>query len=132
MDSVIRLIGNMLRNNILCTGNSLCHGSYFFFLGYKSLCFFLDGLICHLKHNDVCQWLKAFFLGNGGTGTSLRTVWAVKILHNNQGLGGKDLLLQLFCQLALVLNAGKNLFLFVFQIAQVSQSFIQITKLLVI
>ena len=50
----------------------------------------------------------------------------------NQCLGGKDLLLQLFCQLALVLNAGKNLFLFVFQIAQVSQSFIQITKLLVI
>ena len=132
VDSIICLIGNMLCNNVLCTSNGICHRSNLFFLGNKGFCFFLDGLACHLKHNNIGQRLQTFFLGNCCPGTSLRTVWAVKILYYYQCLCCQDLCFQLFCQFSLVLNAGKNLILLVFQISKISQSFVQVTKLLII
>ena len=109
MDSVICLIRNMFCNDILCPGNGICRQIATSLSSERQTPVPLPRriypVIC--KHNDICQGLQTPFRCNGGTGTSLRTVWTVKILHHNQSLGSQDLRFQLWGQLALILNTGQ-------------------------
>ena len=94
-DTVIRLIGNPFCQNILCSCNSLLHGSHFLLFGKKSLCFFFQWFFGHLKADNICQGLQSLFFGNGCPCTAFWPVRTVQILYHHQSLCFKDLFLQL-------------------------------------
>ena len=132
IDSIICLIRNRLCQNILRSVQRVLYGLYAFFLRKKSFSFLFQRFLCHLKHDDIRQRLKSFFLRNDRSCTSLRTVWTIKVLYYYEGLGIQNLLLQFRCQFALLFNACKYLIFLIFQISQVKKSFVQGTELLIV
>ena len=65
-------------------------------------------------------------------GTAFGPVRTVQIFYRHLSLRRKDLILQLFGELALLLDTGDDLFLFFFQISQIDQALMQLPELFVI
>ena len=135
--AVVRVVGDALSDDVL-------RSLYRFFRRPDSLLFLcvLSGdIFCSLLHDRslgflgqdiLCQAVQPFGLGHAGAGLALRPIGAIEVFHYHQGLGCQNLLLQLFCQLPLLLDAAQNLLLLLFQIAQVGQPLVQVTELLVV
>ncbi len=117
VDTIICLIGNMLGDNIPCTADGFFHSFDFFFFGKKSLRLFFQWFLGHLEKNDICQRPQTFFSGDDGTCTAFRTVWTIKVFYYYKGLSCFDLFLQFRSQLALFLDAAKNLSFFVLEVS---------------
>ena len=103
IDTVICLIRNHFRNNILRALNGFCHTGYAFFFVNIFLCLFLQRLTCLLCQNKLCQTIQSLFLGNTCPGLPFRTVRAVQILYHHHSLCCHDSGFQLFCKLPLFL-----------------------------
>ena len=91
--TMIRIVGDHLGNNILCSLQCFLRSLYFFFFGN-----ILGRLVKHrfrrlLAQNVFCQRFQTLLLCNAGTGLSLRTIGAVQILYHYQCLGCQNLLL---------------------------------------
>ncbi len=80
--AVVRIVGNILRNDILCTLNGFLRGLYtsFFFRilpGHISGRFFRYRPVCLLRQNILCQPFQPFLPGHTGTCLSLGSVGTV-------------------------------------------------------
>ena len=117
VDTIVRLIGNMLCKDISGAADGFFHSFDFFFFGKKCFCLFFKRFLRHLKKNDISQRSQTFFPGDDGTCTAFRAVWAVKVFYHNKCLSCLDLFLQFRSQLALLLNASENLGFFVLKIS---------------
>ena len=130
--TVIRLVGDALRNDILCTRQCIGCCRHFVFFGHIVFSKLLQRLLHLLKQDQLCKRLQSALFRDHGTGTAFRAVRTVQIVQRHHGHRILDLFFQLRCQLFLITDGRKNLVLLFLQIAQVTQTFIQITKHLVV
>ena len=130
-DTVVRLVGNGLRNDIHSAHECILCTCHFFFFIDKGPCLLKHRLFCHLQQQNIGKGLQSLFLRHRRPRAPLRTVRTVQILHHNQRLCRQNLFLQLLGQLPLLLNGGEHLLLFFFQIAQIRQTLREISKLFV-
>ena len=130
--SEISVIGNILSNDVHSTLNSFCRIIDALFRINKSSSLFCQRLCGLLCQKNISQSFKPFFSGNAGSCLSLWSIWKVKILNGNHRLRSNDLGLKFVCHLALLLNRSKNLLTPLFKTAQILESLIEITKLLIV
>ena len=100
-DAVVCFIGNRLCQNVRCTCNRFFYIFYFFFLRYIAFRFLFDGLICHLKQDQIGQRFQPFLFGDRCSGSSLRTIRAVQIFYHYQSLCFQNRFFQFFRQFSL-------------------------------
>ena len=129
---MIRIIGDHLGNNILCSLQCFLRSLYFFFFGNILGRLVKHRFCCLLAQNVFCQRFQPLLLCNTGTGLSLGSIGSVQILYHYQRLSCQNLLLQLVSKLSLFFDALQHLLLFIFQTSQIGQSLIEITQLLVV
>ena len=91
--TMIRIVGDHLGNNILCSLQCFLRSLYFFFFGYILCCLVKHRFCCLLAQNIFCQRFQTLLLCNTGTGLSLGTIGAVQILYHYQRLSCQNLLL---------------------------------------
>ena len=130
--AVLCIVGNYFRNDIQRTLNSLFCSFYALF-GVDVL--FSDNLDVFrflLQKDDVSKWLQALFLGNACASFALWTVWAVQVVNGNLSFCRFNFRAEFVSKFALLLDAGNNLCLLFFQVAQIRKSFKKFTKLLVV
>ena len=137
VNPVIRIVGNTLRNDILRALQRLLRGGHLLILLRIAACHICGGGLQQrrlgvLGQDIVRQRLQPLRLRHAGAGLSLGTVRPVQIFHHYQRLGRQYLLLQLFRQFTLFLDASQHLFLLLLQIAQICEALMQIPQLLVV
>ena len=84
------------------------------------------------EQHAVRQWLEAAFAGNLRARALLLLVGQVEVLELLQLARLLDGLAQLVCQLALLLNLGKDFFLALDEAAQVGEALFELSQLLVL
>ena len=84
------------------------------------------------RQQPVRESLQALFLSHACAGPALRPERPVEVFHCDLGLRFFNLRPKFRSQLSLRLNALQHLFLFLFEIAQIGQSLVQCTQLLIV
>ena len=91
--TMIRIVGDHLGNNILCSLQCFLRSLYFFFFGNILGRLVKHRFCCLLAQNVFCQRFQPLLLGNTGTGLSLGSIGSVQILYHYQRLSCQNLLL---------------------------------------
>ena len=130
--AVIGIVGDHLRQDILCALKRILRGSHFLLSRDISGRFLQGRMIRRLGQDPVRKPLQAFLPGDTGAGPAFGTERPVQILNRHLGLRILDLGAQGRRQFPLGLDALDDLFLFVLEIAQIGQPLIQRAKLLIV
>ena len=132
MDSVIRLVGNIFCQDILRSRESVLCRLHVFLLRQEGFRLLKGRFLRRLQHQDVRQRFQTLLLRHSRPGAPLRPVGTVKILHHHQSPGVQDLRFQFRRKFSLFFYTSENLFLLLFQISQIKESFMKRAELLVV
>ena len=128
----VSIIGELFRQNVFCAIDGIRHRFHAFFCVYKSGGVFFQRHQKCLSENIFRQRRKAFFLGNGCTGTAFGAVRTINILDFCLGHGSFQFCGKLVGHGALFRNGVTHHFPFFFQISESCEPFRQLTDDLVI
>ena len=137
VEAMLRLVGDGLGNDVLRALKSLLRVLHLLLLRHVAARYVLLRLLGQgrggiLRQNIFSKAIQALLLCHACPGLSLRAIWSVQVVHQDHGLRRLDLLFQLRRQLSLLLDGTENLFLLLFQVSQIGQSLMKVTKLLII
>ena len=130
--AVLCMVGNTLRYDIQSARYGFLYIFHtFFFIDIGCGGFFQR--FFHLLHHDLIRKrFQPLFLCNRSSCSPLWAIRPVQIVHSHQRVRRLNLCPQFVRQRPLFFNCRQDAFLFLFQIAKVMQTFIQITKYLII